>query len=145
MRGDASGHFALDHDNGSLDGSVEAEETEQNFRGDVVGQIADDQELFFVSSAQRSEVDGQNVLLENFDRCSIRKLVAQAGGQVAIQLDGHQPARARSQKRGDRAASWANFDDGAARHIAERIRNRGLRGGADEKVLAQFWLLRHPY
>ncbi len=88
--GNAGGDLALHHEHGALDGAGEAEEMQQNLRGNEVGQVADDEQLVAAGVAQGSEVGGENVLGENFDGGAIGELLAQARRQLAVEFDGNE-------------------------------------------------------
>ena len=86
----------------------------------------------------RREVDAQHVGLDDVDAAATAAYcVTQAGGEVAVDLDQPQLARALGQQRGERAQPGADLDDalraGELREVDDAPRHAGVR----QKVLAE--------
>ena len=93
-RGDAVDDFLLQHHVQVVDVFVGGGDVKQQRRGDVVGQVADDAQPVAAHARQRREVELErvgDVQLEGLRRAPAR---AQLRGQVAIDLDGVERARA---------------------------------------------------
>ena len=93
-------------------------EMEQQRRADVVGQVADDAE----AAAERGEVEGQRV---TFDERELRggESLAQRGGEVAVDLDGRDVARALDETARERQPGPDLDDALAAGSTAPTIRS----------------------
>lgn len=133
---DAVGDFALDHKDGAVDSLFVGCEVQQDVRGEVVGQVADDEQLF-VRPGERREIDIEDVAFDDFDIALRCEAVAEAWGQVAVEFDGDEAFGVRGEQFGDGGFAGADFDDGAAGDVAEGIDNALASRGADEEVLAE--------
>jgi hypothetical protein len=90
------------------------QQDEQQRRGDVVRQVADDAQRSSVGSGKRFPVECEGVA---FDQVELqrREAAAQPGGKIAVDLDGSDGARARNERRGQRAQPGTDFDDALSR------------------------------
>lgn len=129
---DSVGNLALHHDNSPRDRIAVPEKVHEDRRSDVVGEIAGDAEPFF-GCAQGAEIDGEDIGLDDFDS---GELLPQARGEVAIELNGDEAARASSEKLSDGSGTRADFDHGITRYVAECIDDGGAGSRINEKVLA---------
>jgi len=91
-----------------------------------------------LSRGERSEIGGEDVLLEDPDLRLIGELPAEARGEIAVELDGDELTGAAGEDGGNGSAAGSDFEDGAAGDVTERIGDGGLGGGADEEILAEF-------
>ena len=140
--GYAEGDFALHHEDGEVEGGVAGGELEQDGRGDVVGQVAGDTEALARGRGGSGEVEVEHILLDDGYAAGI-EVRAQAGGEIAVELDGENAAGARSKSVGDSAAAGSDFDDRAAGEIAEG-RDDPVDGDVvNEEVLTEPGFLRH--
>lgn len=137
LRGDAVGDFALDHEDGAIDSGFMRGEMEQDVRGEVVGQVADDEELFGWLR-QGGEVYVEDVALDDFDVGLRGEAFAEARGEFAVEFDGDEAAGAGGEQVRDGGFAGADFDDGAVSEVAEGIDNGVAGRGTDEEVLAEF-------
>ncbi len=136
--GDALSDFMLDHHDGAVDDGVRGEEVKEDVGGDVVGEIADDEELAVAVGSEGGQIGSQNVLLKDFDLRVAGELCAQARSEAAVEFDGDEALGTAGEEAGDGAAAGADFDNGAPGEIAEGVGDGGLGGGADEEILAEF-------
>lgn len=113
MGSKAVGDLALNHNDGAVDCLVRGEEVEQDVGSDVVGQIADDEQLVRILGAEGTEVGSENVLLEDFDVGLIGELGTKARGEIAVEFDGDEATSAAGEDLGDGSAAWTDFDNGA--------------------------------
>ena len=127
--GDAIGDFALDHQYGPVEddaaqdwafgGGVAGGQFEEDLRGDVVGEIAEDEQGLASGGGGGGEVEGEDVLLEDGEAAGWEP-GAEMGGEAGVELDGEDVSGAGDEGRGDGAGAGTDFDDGAGGEIAER-------------------------
>lgn len=138
--GDAVGDFALDHEDGAVDGGVGGGDVKQDGRGDVVREIAGDGETR--SACYGGEVEVEDALLDDGDAAgcvgSGRELGAEVGGEFGVELDGEDAGGAGGERGGDGAFAGADFDDGGGAEIAEGGGDALDGAGIAEEVLAEF-------
>lgn len=82
---EAEGDFLLDEEDGGVQERSEGEDTVEDGRGEVVGEVAADGD-----GAPLGKVDGHDV---GFDQLEGREAGAQGGGEMGIQFDGGQARR----------------------------------------------------
>jgi hypothetical protein len=152
LGGHAVGDFALDHDDGAIDGAMSGEQVEQYVGSDVVGEIAyylDSGKplgclararlcVRLASLCQQSQICRQNVLVQDGDVGLSGEIGVEIGGEGRVEFDGDDALGAAGEDVRDGSAAGADFDDGAVGDIAERVGDGGLSGRTDEKVLAEF-------
>ena len=124
---DAIGHFALDHQDGTIQDwtvgrGVAGGEFAEDLRGDAVGQVAEDEQGLAGGGRGRGKIEVEHVLLDDGDAgCTVGgKLGAEMGGEAGVQFDGENMGGAGGQGSGDGAGAGADFDYGAAGKIAQR-------------------------
>ena len=139
--GYALGDFALHHQDGAGDlaGGGGFKEMEQDVRGDVVRQVADNIEGFTLRS-QRSQVGREDVGFEDFDSGVFAEAEAQFGGKGAIEFDRDQALGARREDVGDGAVAGTDLDDSTLREVAQRVGDPVARVLIDKKILTKLWL-----
>jgi hypothetical protein len=116
--GHAVHHFLLQHEVHVADRGGVLERVEQQRRGDVVGQVADQADR--CAARERGDVDGERVGFDDLELADARGRRAQARGQVAVELDRGQRADAREQREGERAFARADLDEALARLRVDR-------------------------
>ena len=145
--GDPIGYFALDHENGavknrSVGGSVAGGKFEQDLRGDVVGQVAEDEQRMTSGCGGCCEVELEHILLDYGDAIWW-KSGAKMGGEVGVQLDGENVSGPSGKGSSDGARSGADFNYGAAGEVAQRGSDALDGLGIVEKVLSEPGFLGH--
>lgn len=136
---DSVRHFTLHHENGKRNCVAVAADVLQNWRCDVVGEISDDAK-FFAASAQRTQVDVENVGLKDLDG---RELLAEPCGKGAVKFDSDETRCPLSESLSDCAGARADFDDCLMRNVTESIDDGRAGGRVDQEILPEFWLLLH--
>ena len=122
-------HLLLKHEMLVLHHIDGIEQMEQNRRGDVVGQIANNSQLDSRQTlCQKRKINIQHIGLD--DR-QIRPS-AQAAGQVTVELDYRQPPQPLDQRLRQRGQAGADFDHGLARTGID-----GIDNGIDDAVVTQ--------
>jgi hypothetical protein len=117
-RGDSLGDFALDHEHGAVKRSATGGQFEHDLRGDVVGQVAEDEQRMACLGGCRGEVKVENVLLVDSELVG-GEAGAEMGCEAWIKLDGDDVRGACHQSRCDGAGAGPDLDDCAASEIAE--------------------------
>lgn len=144
--GDAVCDFALDHEDGEVDGGCGVGEAGEDGRGDVVGQVADDEELLAGFEGDGAKVNGENVLavqLEVWEAALGGEAVFEVGGEDGVDFNGDEASGACGEELRNGATAGADFDDGAGGDVAEG-RDYALDGLlVAEEVLAEFGFLGH--
>ncbi len=117
-------------------------EFEEDLRGDVVGEIAEDEQGLAGGGGGGGEVEGEDVLLEDGEEAGWEP-GAEMGGEAGVELDGEDVGGAGDEGRGDGAGAGTDFDDGAGGEVAERGGDalNGLR--VVEEVLSEPWVGGH--
>ena len=142
--GDAVGHLALHHQNGTGDQSRAAcgKELQQNVRSDVVRKVPNDiSRLAF--GHNRSKVGLQNIVFDNLYLGLIAKSEGQFGRKSTIEFQRNQPATAPGQDFRDGPVAGSDLDHGSLAEIAKSV-DDGMTGSiVHKKVLAEFWLTFH--
>jgi hypothetical protein len=112
-----------------------AEEVQQDIRSDVVRQIADHKQLL-LKMAQRSQIDGQNILFEYLDILLVGKTPSQILSQFAVEFYGDQPLGCLSKQFRDGRFARADLDDGLIGEVSESFHDADSRIVVGEKVLS---------
>ena len=137
LGGDAVGDFALHHEGDAIDGGVALSKFEEDGRGDVVGQVAEDEEGLAGSGGSGGEVEGEDVLVDYGDvLCG--ELGAEVGGEGGVEFDGDEAVGAGGESVGDGSGTRTDFDGGAGGEIAEGVGDALDGGGVVEEVLSEF-------
>jgi len=128
LGGDAIGYFALDHQDGAVEdgaalgcafgGGVAGSEFEEDLRGDVVGEIAEDKQGLAGGCGGGGKVEGEDVLLEDGEAAGWEP-GAEMGGEAGVKLDGEDVGGAGHEGASDGSGAGADFDDGAVGEVAE--------------------------
>jgi len=128
---------ALDHEGNAIDGGVALSKFEEDGRGDVVGQVAEDEEGLAGSGGSGGEVEGEDVLVDYGDvLCG--ELGAEVGGEGGVEFDGDEAMGAGGESVGDGSGTRTDFDGGAGGEIAEGVGDALDGGGVVEEVLSEF-------
>ena len=110
-----------------------AEQVEQDGRGDVVRQVADDPQRPARLLREGGEVDGQHVGLDHLELGP----APQARRQVAIELDDGQPAAARHERIGHGAESRPDLHQRIAGPRVDHADDAVDDGAVGEEMLAE--------
>lgn len=111
---------------------------QQDGRGDVVRQIANDDERLASRARGGSEVKAEDILLDNLDLGLLNGVAAaERGGKRGIEFDGDQMCGARGQQIGDGSATRADLDDGARLERTKRGDDALDGGVVMQEVLAE--------
>lgn len=133
-------NFTLDHEHGEVERGVAGGQLEQDGRGDVVRQIADDSEEAGAdgvrAGSRGGKVEVEDVLFNDGEAIGGESF-AEAGGELAVELDGEDMAGLGGKGASNGAAARANFDDGTAGEIAQRREDATDGACVGEKVLAE--------
>src|ERR1035437_5062560 len=142
--GDAVRNLPLHHHNGAGENTTRAgrEETQQNLRSDVVGQVAD-HVSGLASGYERIELHSQHIGLDDLDVRLLAELKAQLSGEGAIDFNRDKTMTSRGKDRRNSAVAWANLDHGALAEWAERVHDGGASSVVNQEVLSEFGLARH--
>ena len=103
---------------------------EQQRRGDVVGQVADDAQ----GVAEAAEIEFEGVAFMDGELLR-REVPAQPGDQVAVDLDDVQASHDRAQRLGQRAETGADLDDMVIRLGGDRRDDLAHDAGRYEEIL----------
>ena len=132
-------NFALHQQRQGANPAPKGEKAMQNRRGDVVGQIAEDETfLGLMLAAEGREVSREDVGLEDFNLRFRFELLSKVGSQNSVKFDGDNAPGSFGEKLGHRAAPRADFDDQVVRTEVERRGNPPTVTGAGQEMLAEF-------
>jgi hypothetical protein len=136
MRGDAVGYLALHHDDSASEQPLSSygEEVQQDVRGDVVWQVADD--VYGLAFGELGEIGLEDVGVVNGDVRIVAEAEGQLAGEGRVELDAVQACAAGSEEVGDGSVAGADFDDGALAYIAEGFGDAEAGVLVDEEVLS---------
>lgn len=87
--------------------------------------------------SQFREIGGEDILAEDGDTGLIGEVGLELRGERGVELNGEEAPGAAGKDVRDGAPPWSDFDDGAFGNFAESVGDGGLRGRADEEVLAE--------
>jgi hypothetical protein len=142
--GDAIGHLALHHDDGTLDQSRApcSKELKQDVRSDVVRQVPNHVHSFAFWN-ERSKVGLEDVALDNLYLGLVAKPEGQFGRERRVEFKSNQTPTAPGKDLGNRTVARADLNNRAFTGITKSV-DDGMAGTIiHKKVLAEFWLTFH--
>ena len=143
----AVGYLTLDHDNGAVERGGVLREAKEDWRGDVVRQISDDEQTFACNFLSGREIEVKYVLAAYGDVESFfgQEALLEGPGQFAVQFDGNEMFGLSSEQLSDRAFAGADFDNGARADWSQRGYDAldGLR--IAEKILSKLRFCGHAW
>ena len=136
LRAHAVDDLLLQHEDHVVDRRSVVERVEQDRRGQVVGQVADQPQRACVAG-QRGEVDLQHVAVDHRQGAVRLRGLRQREDQIAVELDHGQFAVAVEQRKGDRALAGTDLDQAVARLRIHRQHDAVDDAAVVQEVLAQ--------
>src|SRR5688572_8570717 len=134
-RNDPIGHFLLHHQHELARTYLALEKPENQWRGDVVGNVADD---FRVGDV--TEIHLHDILMNQREVFAPAVFALECSGELVIELDGGEMRNAANDVVRERARARPDLDDGIARFEMERFDDFTLVVRIDEKVLTERFL-----
>src|SRR5690606_19831169 len=124
-------HFALQHEQHVADAPALFEQVEDQRRGNVVGQVADDAHLAG-RAVDGGEVELEDVGLVQHEAAVAGEAHAQGGREIAVQFDGGEAGVGAQQRPGEGALAGADFHQAFA-----AARRDGADDAVDDAVVVQ--------
>src|SRR5579862_7919471 len=115
---DPVSHFALHHENRAIEHRVIGGEFEQDGRGDVGGQIADDKKALAGLRSGFGEAKAEDVFVDDGDAIW-REFRLELGCKLGVELDGEHMSCVSGEDASQRATAGTDFDNGMAGAVAE--------------------------
>ncbi len=143
LGGNAVGDFALNHDNGSIDDRMMVEEVQQDRRGYVVGEIADDGEFFAASEA--GEISREEVLGDDLDGICQFEMLLQVASQDGVEFDSDEAMSTAGKQIRNRSFAGTDFDHCRSGDVAQGVDDGKRGGGVGEEILSEFRFAGHGW
>ena len=132
---EAVGYLAL-HREKNLPRPGTLEQLEDDGGGDVVGDVADDQQLSPIV-ADGADIKSQKVLVPDVDMGAVTPFGGEFGSEAVVQLYENQTAGPVHEVPGEGAAAWSDLQDGIGWGWVEGIDDLALEVGIDQEVLSK--------
>ncbi len=141
----ALANFLLHHQDHNPDGLFFLQQLEEQGRGDLIGQVADDGQGMIRFPAAGQEIEVEGILGDDLDiGQSDQDFFLNDGGQALVQFQGHDLSGGLGQKKGEGTQAGAYFHDGFPAVQFQGSHETAGLVGMKKKVLPQGFFRRQP-